>query len=195
MRPTSRPLEPKSPAARWDGGGWTFTLETICHAAARWPRFADLAGLALAAASRANSQKPIYRCKLSKSTACKPVSTSLSFRNLREASASTLCSSSKTWSKITGRERGGKIEWRGRSGGRRPATLHYRGRELKRENVSNGRAGDARDDFVKYYYTGWQNAVLPATSNVERAPEMAAVTKKYNAWVRRRATRPRTTSS
>ena len=39
------------------------------------------------------------------------------------------------------------------------------------------------DDFVKYYYTGWQNAVLPATSNVERAPEMAAVTKKYNAWV------------
>ena len=36
---------------------------------------------------------------------------------------------------------------------------------------------------LRYYYTGWQNAVLPATSNVESAPEMAAVTKKYNAWV------------
>ena len=61
--------------------------------------------------------------------------------------------------------------------------LHYRGKVLKRGKMWF-QTGEPHDDgFRKYYYTGWQNAVLPATSNVERAPEMAAVTKKYNAWV------------
>ena len=79
---------------------------------------------------------------------------------------------------------GDKIEWA------RPqwvegdnAALHYRGRELKRGKMWFQTGEPNVDDFVKYYYTGWQTAVLPATSNVESAPEMAAVTKKYNAWV------------
>ena len=38
------------------------------------------------------------------------------------------------------------------------------------------------DGFVKYYYTGWQRAVLPATSDVARAPEMVPVVERYNAW-------------
>ena len=66
------------------------------------------------------------------------------------------------------------------------AALHYRGRELKRGKMWFQTGEPETPEigfFVKYYYTGWQNAVLPATSNVERAPEMAAVTKKYNAWV------------
>ena len=37
-----------------------------------------------------------------------------------------------------------------------------------------------RHIIIKYYYTGWQRAVLPATADVERAPELARVVKVYN---------------
>ena len=44
-------------------------------------------------------------------------------------------------------------------------------------------SGEPKEDgFVKYYYTGWQNAVLPATSNVAHTPELVPVVQKYNAW-------------
>ena len=50
--------------------------------------------------------------------------------------------------------------------------LHYRGRELKRGKMWF-QSGDPRTEgFVKYYYTGWQRAVLPATSDVAHAPEL-----------------------
>ena len=58
--------------------------------------------------------------------------------------------------------------------------LHYRGRELKRGKMWF-QLGDPRTEgFVKYYYTGWQRAVLPATADVERTPELALVVEKYN---------------
>ena len=58
--------------------------------------------------------------------------------------------------------------------------LHYRGRELKRGKMWFQLGEPRTEGFVKYFYTGWQRAVLPATADVERAPELARVVKKYN---------------
>ena len=60
--------------------------------------------------------------------------------------------------------------------------LHYRGRELKRGKMWF-QSGDPRTEgFVKYYYTGWQRAVLPATCDVACAPELVPVVERYNDW-------------
>ena len=61
--------------------------------------------------------------------------------------------------------------------------LHYRGHKLKRGKMWFQIGEPETEGFVKYHYTGWQNAVLPATSDVERAPEMAKVVEEYNKWV------------
>tara|TARA_B100001173_G_scaffold311553_1_gene329168 strand:+ start:1504 stop:2310 length:807 start_codon:yes stop_codon:yes gene_type:complete len=58
--------------------------------------------------------------------------------------------------------------------------LHYRGKELKRGKMWFQLGDPKAEGFVKYYYTGWQRAVLPATADVETAPELAVVTKRYN---------------
>ena len=59
--------------------------------------------------------------------------------------------------------------------------LHYRGNPLKRGKMWF-QVGDPKDvGFVKYFYTGWQYAVLPATSDVQNCPELAPVVEKYNA--------------
>ena len=61
--------------------------------------------------------------------------------------------------------------------------LHYRGHDLKRGKMWC-QAGDPKTEgFVKYYYTGWQYAVLPATCDVQRVPELAEVVENYNTWV------------
>lgn len=59
--------------------------------------------------------------------------------------------------------------------------LHYRGKELKRGKMWFQLGEPKIDGFVKYYYTGWQKAVLPATSNLARAPELVPVVERYNA--------------
>ena len=60
--------------------------------------------------------------------------------------------------------------------------LHYRGRELKRGKMWFQSGEPQTEGFVKYYYTGWQRAVLPATSDVVRAPELVPAVERYNAW-------------
>jgi hypothetical protein len=60
--------------------------------------------------------------------------------------------------------------------------LHYRGHELKRGKMWFQTGEPSEDGFVKYYYTGWQHAILPATANVKRAPELAEVVAHYNNW-------------
>jgi len=60
--------------------------------------------------------------------------------------------------------------------------LHYRGRALKRGKMWFQLGEPQTHGFVKYYYTGWQRAVLPATSDVARAPELVPVVEQYNAW-------------
>ena len=60
--------------------------------------------------------------------------------------------------------------------------LHYRGHKLKRGKMWC-QAGDPKTEgFVKYFYTGWQRAVLPATCDVERVPELSEVVERYNTW-------------
>ena len=62
------------------------------------------------------------------------------------------------------------------------AALKFRGHVLKRGKMWF-QLGDPREvGFTKYYYTGWQSAVLPATSNVEACPELASVVGRYNDW-------------
>lgn len=81
------------------------------------------------------------------------------------------------------RRKGDTIEWA------RPQwvegdneTLHYRGRELKRGKMWFQTGDPETDGFRKYYYTGWQRAVLPATSDVKRVPELAGLVDSYNLW-------------
>ena len=89
-------------------------------------------------------------------------------------------------SKYPVRRKGDAIEWA------RPQwvegdneALHYRGNELKRGKMWFQLGEPQTEGFIKYYYTGWQRAVLPATSNVVRAPDLAAVVQKYNSWAAR----------
>jgi hypothetical protein len=60
--------------------------------------------------------------------------------------------------------------------------LHHRGKELKRGKMWCQVGDPETEGFVKYYYTGWQNAVLPATCDVKRVPELAGVVERYNTW-------------
>ena len=62
--------------------------------------------------------------------------------------------------------------------------LFYRGRALKRGKMWFQSGEPETDGFVKYYYTGWQRAVLPATSNVAKCDELVPVVEKYNSWAK-----------
>ena len=60
--------------------------------------------------------------------------------------------------------------------------LNYRGSELKRSKMWFQR-GDPREvGYTKYYYTGWQKDILPATSDVAACPELAPLADKYDEW-------------
>ena len=44
--------------------------------------------------------------------------------------------------------------------------------------------GDPREvGYTKYYYTGWQKDILPATFDVATCPELAPPADKYDEWV------------
>ena len=38
--------------------------------------------------------------------------------------------------------------------------------------------------FIKYFYTGWQNRILGATSDVTACPELAPIADKYDEWAK-----------
>ncbi len=63
--------------------------------------------------------------------------------------------------------------------------LNYRGNELKRSKMWFQRGDPATCGYVKYYYTGWQNDILPATSDIASCPEVAPVADQYDAWAAR----------
>ena len=60
--------------------------------------------------------------------------------------------------------------------------LKYRGHTLNRGKMWFQLGHPREVGFIKYFYTGWQNAVLPATSNVEDCPELAPIVSKYNTF-------------
>ena len=61
------------------------------------------------------------------------------------------------------------------------SALNYRGHALRRAKIWCQR-GDPRAFFRKYYYTGWQWRVLPATCSVAACPELAPIWDAYDAW-------------
>ncbi len=62
------------------------------------------------------------------------------------------------------------------------AALNYRGRALKRSKMWFQRGDPRTSGYVKYYYTGWQKNVLPATSDVGGCPEAPPIADKYDEW-------------
>ena len=63
--------------------------------------------------------------------------------------------------------------------------LRYRGNVLTRTKMwfqeSDPMAGDK--GFLKYYYTGWQYKVMPATACVDKVPWLAESLKRINEWL------------
>eukprot|EP00966_Prymnesium_polylepis_P102861 2382886-Prymnesium_polylepis.2 len=60
--------------------------------------------------------------------------------------------------------------------------LKYRGHELKRGKIWLQTGEPKEVGFRRYYYTGWQWRVLPATACVDACPEIAPIMKRYNEW-------------
>ena len=60
--------------------------------------------------------------------------------------------------------------------------LHYRGSELKRAKMWFQKGPPREVGYTKYYYTGWQKAILPATSDVAASPELAPLANRYDEW-------------
>ena len=62
------------------------------------------------------------------------------------------------------------------------AALKYRGNVLKRGKIwlQRGKLSDV--GFRRYFYTGWQWKVLPATADVADCAEMSPVADAYDAW-------------
>ena len=61
--------------------------------------------------------------------------------------------------------------------------LQYRGNALKRRKMWFQRGDPLFQGFTKYYYTGWQKRVLPATANVEDVPCLDHFTCSVNGWL------------
>ena len=60
--------------------------------------------------------------------------------------------------------------------------LRYRGKVLKRGKMWFQSGRPQQVGFVKYYYTGWQRRVLPATADVADCPELSPAVERYNLW-------------
>ena len=60
--------------------------------------------------------------------------------------------------------------------------LKLRGHSLKRGKMWFQLGNPKEVGFRKYYYTGWQNCVLPATADVSTCPELVPFVDKYNDW-------------
>jgi hypothetical protein len=64
--------------------------------------------------------------------------------------------------------------------------LRYRGNVLTRTKMwfqDSDPMTDAKG-FLKYYYTGWQYKVMPATAGVEKVPWLAQFTNRVNEWLK-----------
>jgi hypothetical protein len=60
--------------------------------------------------------------------------------------------------------------------------LKYRGNVLKRGKMWLQKDDPQENGFTKYYYTGWQYKVLPATASVDKCKEVQPIWKKYDEW-------------
>lgn len=60
--------------------------------------------------------------------------------------------------------------------------LKYRGHDLRRKKIWLQRGDPLADGFTKYYYTGWQRRVLPATSCVDKCPAVVPIWDAYDSF-------------
>ena len=68
--------------------------------------------------------------------------------------------------------------------------LKYRGNVLKRGKIWLQRGDPATEGYRRYFYTGWQWNVLPATSDVAGCPEVAPIADKYDEWAGKVGAKP-----
>ena len=62
--------------------------------------------------------------------------------------------------------------------------LRYRGNVLGRCKMWFQNGDPLVEGFIRYYYTGWQKKVLPATANVASVPFLDAFTRAVNGWLK-----------
>ncbi len=62
--------------------------------------------------------------------------------------------------------------------------LRYRGNVLARKKMWFQSDDPMRFAFLKYFYTGWQYKVMPATACVDKVPWLAESLKRINDWLR-----------
>ena len=60
--------------------------------------------------------------------------------------------------------------------------LMYRGNTLKRAKIWLQRGDPEKVGYRRYYYTGWQWKVLPATADVAKCAEIAPIADAYDAF-------------
>ena len=63
--------------------------------------------------------------------------------------------------------------------------LRYRGNVLTRTKMWFQESDPMENvkGFLKYFYTGWQYKVMPATAGVEKVPWLAEFTNRVNNWL------------
>jgi len=64
--------------------------------------------------------------------------------------------------------------------------LMYRGNVLKRGKIWLQRGDPKTKGYRRYYYTGWQWNILPATADVELCPEVEPIADAYDDWAEMR---------
>ena len=62
--------------------------------------------------------------------------------------------------------------------------LRYRGNVLARKKMWFQQSDPMRFAFLKYFYTGWQYKVMPATACVDKVPWLAESLKRINDWLK-----------
>ena len=64
--------------------------------------------------------------------------------------------------------------------------LMYRGNVLKRGKIWLQRGDPTTKGYRRYYYTGWQWNILPATADVALCPEAEPIADAYDEWAEKR---------
>ena len=62
--------------------------------------------------------------------------------------------------------------------------LNYRGRPVKRDKIWLQRGDPSAIGTIRYYYTGWQWDILPATADLAACPEVLPIADRYDNWVK-----------
>ena len=68
--------------------------------------------------------------------------------------------------------------------------LKFRGNVLKRGKIWLQRGDPVQKGYRRYWYTGWQWNILPATADVARCKEVEPIANAYDAWALKLGAKP-----